>query len=623
MLTIAFASTSLSLVAQLGTTRAGWVDPDTRTEFLTTDPLTAGDQREYKLVFSDEFEQEGRTFGDGEDPRWTAINKNDYTNEALHYYSKENVRTTNGMLNITTERKDNKYKAFNEKTKKHYVDTKHVQSAMVQGWNKFCVTGGIIEFSAKLPGRSDTGGLWPALWLLGNLARATFVGSSDFVWPFSYNQCNDETRVSQEIDACSKVSHYGMEPGVGRGAPEIDVLEAMGGEAGKIPNTPIQRPYFSTSLQIAPGLKNDRPILGKQPFKGHWYEGLEYGNATKAALNPFFYGVTLVHKPKSYTYQSDALSANMHISEHFYQHQHKYRVEWEPPNEDGTGGYVKWYCDGKFIYGIAGDSLKLTGTKIPDEPMYLLINTAVASSWGFPKPCPPGCDCECFECGNPDCICGLPAGYCDNFPAFFEVDYVRVYQAVNESKHELGCSTERRPTDLFIKGHQKRYTAKGDKRPLLPVQNGGASCENDADCGGAQKGECSHHGSCLCNQNFTGPRCLAHFGLYDFESSTKGTEFDLDAMILPKGMLLMVCVLVLGFLVSMLRSILGKRKEGTKYAHEGALNGSSSYDNEMAEQVPLGVASYQKAVPHPPVSSQPQQQKVVTYCVIDGRLIDE
>jgi hypothetical protein len=28
-------------------------------------------------VFSDEFEQDGRTFHDGHDPRWTAINKND------------------------------------------------------------------------------------------------------------------------------------------------------------------------------------------------------------------------------------------------------------------------------------------------------------------------------------------------------------------------------------------------------------------------------------------------------------------------------------------------------------------------------------------------------------------
>ena len=70
--------------------------------------------------------------------------------------------TMNGVLNITTILKDNNYKAFNETKKKYYVDTKHVQSAMVQGWNKFCMTGGIIEYSAKLPGKSSVGGLWPA-----------------------------------------------------------------------------------------------------------------------------------------------------------------------------------------------------------------------------------------------------------------------------------------------------------------------------------------------------------------------------------------------------------------------------------------------------------------------------
>lgn len=84
------------------------------------------------------------------------------TNAALHFYSNQNVRTTNGVLNITTTLTKNEYRAFNEKTKKFYVDTKHVQSAMVQSWNKFCITGGIVEFSAKLPGEGSVGGLWPA-----------------------------------------------------------------------------------------------------------------------------------------------------------------------------------------------------------------------------------------------------------------------------------------------------------------------------------------------------------------------------------------------------------------------------------------------------------------------------
>ena len=40
---------------------------------------------------------------------------------------------------------------------------------MIQGWNKFCFTGGIIEMSAQLPGKWNIGGLWPAMWLLGML----------------------------------------------------------------------------------------------------------------------------------------------------------------------------------------------------------------------------------------------------------------------------------------------------------------------------------------------------------------------------------------------------------------------------------------------------------------------
>ena len=84
------------------------------------------------------------------------------TNKALHFYSHDNARTTRGVLNITTEQKVNSYMAFNEKTKKFYADKKHVQSAMLQSWNKFCFIGGIIEFSAKLPGYPDKGGLWPA-----------------------------------------------------------------------------------------------------------------------------------------------------------------------------------------------------------------------------------------------------------------------------------------------------------------------------------------------------------------------------------------------------------------------------------------------------------------------------
>jgi hypothetical protein len=263
-------------------------------------------------------------------------------------------------------------------------------------------------------------------------------------------------------------------------------------------------------------------VLGQLPKKGKWYAPLEYGNKTNADLNPFFYGVTLVHEPKSFTYQSDALSANMHLNESNYMTQHKYRVEWDPPEEDGTGGYIKWFVDDNLMYGVFGESLAITGAEIPSEPMYLLMNTAVSKNWGFPAPCPDGCKCKCFECGNPDCACALPAGYCDNFPSYMEVDYVRVYQAVDEPKHQLGCSTKARPTETFIKGHTKRYVTEGQKRPLEPVQRGGAVCVDDSDCG---KSEC-YDGRCACINGFTGPTCLSHAGFYEHENTKEIAPFE-------------------------------------------------------------------------------------------------
>jgi hypothetical protein len=240
---------------------------------------------------------------------------------------------------------------------------------------------------------------------------------------------------------------------------------------------------------------------------------MEYGNRT--VLNPFFYGVTLVHSPKEYTYQSDAISANTQLDESYFQTQNKYRVEWEPPTPGKKDGYVKWYINGEFLFGITGDNLNITTASIPSEPMYLIMNTAVAKSWGFPIPCPEGCDCSCYECGNPDCDCTLPVGYCDLFPAKLEIDYVRVWQAKNEPKHQLSCSTEDRPSELFIKGHKKRYMEEDDKEPLQPLKRGGASCTNDMDCGGEKRGTCTGEGICKCNEFHAGSSCLSHFGFND------------------------------------------------------------------------------------------------------------
>ena len=37
--------------------------------------------------------------------------------------------------------------------------TKNYTSGMIQSWNKFCFTGGVLELSIKLPGHAFSGGM--------------------------------------------------------------------------------------------------------------------------------------------------------------------------------------------------------------------------------------------------------------------------------------------------------------------------------------------------------------------------------------------------------------------------------------------------------------------------------
>lgn len=246
---------------------AGWIDSDTQLSDKYTKSFHDG--RTYELVFSDEFEVEGRTFKDGEDPKWTAMHKDDYTNYALHYYNSNLAKTSGGYLNISTIVEDVKF-SINSPEKLGVKEvTKNYQSGMIQGWNKFCFTGGIVEISAQLPGKYNVGGLWPAMWMLGNLARATYVGSSNNMWPWSYDSCEQSFQHQQLISACNTVNHYRMNPHKGRGAPEIDILESMSGSE-KLINTKIHRPYFSTSLQVAPGIQDYRPEVAQSPAPGMW-----------------------------------------------------------------------------------------------------------------------------------------------------------------------------------------------------------------------------------------------------------------------------------------------------------------------------------------------------------------
>lgn len=224
----------LSLWLSVSRLQGGWVDRDTPLSGLSTHSYTDGEL--LRLVFSDEFNEAGRSFRDGDDPRWTSMHKDDYTNFALQFYHQDLASTSNGFLNISTVIRDISFDVNDILNANNKRKTKNYQSGMVQGWNKFCFTGGTLEIRARLPGKAYTGGLWPAMWLLGNLARATYVGSSNNVWPWSYDTCAAGLQDQQKFSACNNVNHYDLHSMQGRGAPEIDLLEAMPGKE-KLINT--------------------------------------------------------------------------------------------------------------------------------------------------------------------------------------------------------------------------------------------------------------------------------------------------------------------------------------------------------------------------------------------------
>ena len=123
--------------------------------------------RNLQLVFSDEFEDEGRIFRDGFDTRWTAEDRPPTTNVALHYYNSSKVKTRSGYLIIETSAEDAVWVEHDELGNEHPY-TRNYQSGMLTSWNKFCFTSGLVEISFQLPGKPDQGGLWPAFWVSAN-----------------------------------------------------------------------------------------------------------------------------------------------------------------------------------------------------------------------------------------------------------------------------------------------------------------------------------------------------------------------------------------------------------------------------------------------------------------------
>ena len=125
------------------------IDPDTPqdayTRFGVDDP-----NQEFDLVFSDEFNVEGRSFWPGDDPYWEAVDLNYWPTADLEWYDPGQITTENGYLKITIEQRTD------------YHNLSYI-SGMMTSWNKFCFTGGILEAAISLPGVPTISGFWPGM----------------------------------------------------------------------------------------------------------------------------------------------------------------------------------------------------------------------------------------------------------------------------------------------------------------------------------------------------------------------------------------------------------------------------------------------------------------------------
>ena len=148
--------------------------------------------------------------------------------------------------------------------------------------------------------------------MLGNLARPSYLDSTEGIWPWSYDECGTTTEArnalqAQKINSCNSTH--------GRGSPEIDIIEAQPGDFilqywdvpftnGSSTDVTVGRPLISSSLQVAPGVHHAlRPETPDLPEPGEWYPDLfpisssTYGSSGYSRmLNNYWYGQVIARK---------------------------------------------------------------------------------------------------------------------------------------------------------------------------------------------------------------------------------------------------------------------------------------------------------------------------------------
>jgi len=363
-----------------------------------------------RLAFSDEFNEDGRTFYEGDDAYFQGVDIWYGVTQDMEWYDPDAITTKDGTLNI-------RFDAFQN----HNLN---YRSGMLQSWNMLCFKGGYMEASISLPGRGDTIGFWPGFWAMGNLGRPGYPATTDGTWPYSYHdECDAGITKNQSdpdglsslpgmrLPACTCEGEDHPSPGLSRTVPEIDALEAS--VAFLDPPSGAGIGSASQSFQVA-------------PFDIFWRPNtdmMEVYDSTVSALNGYMGGI----------YQQ-ALSVVSNLNNNWYngkQYQ-KYGFEYEP----GADGYVTWNVGDVHTWKVLGSSVGPNGNigqrVIPEEPMSVIVNFGISTGFAQLN------------------LTGLGP----LMPATMRLDYIRIYQGDDD---EMTCDPEGYPTTEYIAKHPKPY----------------------------------------------------------------------------------------------------------------------------------------------------------------------
>lgn len=389
----------------LSAIRTSLIDPDSPEDALTKKSRN-GDT--WNLVFSDEFNAIGRTFYEGDDQFFTAPDFHYAATQDLEWYDPDAVTTDNGTLILRMD-------AY----KNHDL---FYRSGMVQSWNQLCFNEGLIEISARLPNYGNVSGLWPGLWTMGNLGRPGYMASTEGVWPYTYDSCDAGITANQsspdgisylpgqKLNSCTCRGEDHPNPGTGRGAPEIDLLE------GEV-SSALAVGVASQSMQVAPY------DIWYMPN----YDFVEVYNKTVTTMNtyaggPFQQAVSAVTTLNTTWYERGA-------GEHRFQN---YAYEYLNDDDDG---YCTWYVGEEPTFTVYSKALSPNGNigwrRISKEPMSIIMNLGVSNNWAY-------IDWASLV-----------------FPAEMSIDYVRIYQP--PGKEFMTCDPDHAPTNDYIQAHLNAY----------------------------------------------------------------------------------------------------------------------------------------------------------------------